>query len=115
MDRLVYHNDRSLDLSEAVVAPTIAGLLYGWGVFTTLRVYNGKVFAFNYRWERLLRHSENERVSVPLDAEKAKRALNDLIAANLVEQGRALFTILKGEAGFWRGASARDADVVVFT
>lgn len=115
MDRLVYHNDRILDLTEAMIAPTIAGLLYGWGVFTTLRVYNGKVFAFDYHWERLLRHSEKARVSVPLESEVARRALNDLIAANSVEQGRARITVLKGEAGFWRGASAREADVVMFT
>ena len=115
MDRLVYHNDRILDLSEATVAPTIAGLLYGWGVFTTLRVYNGKVFAFDYHWERLLRHSEKARAPVPLEAEEARRALNDLITANSVEQGRARITVLKGEAGFWRGASAREADILVFT
>ncbi|HST19806.1 MAG TPA: aminotransferase class IV [Blastocatellia bacterium] len=115
MDRLVYHNDRMLDLTEAMVAPTIAGLLYGWGVFTTLRVYNGKVFAFDYHWERLLRHSEKARVPVPLEWEEARRALNDLIAANSVEQGRARITVLKGEAGFWRGASTREADIVMFT
>lgn len=115
MDRLVYHNDRILDLSEAAVAPTIAGLLYGWGVFTTLRVYNGKAFAFDYHWERLLRHAEKARVAIPLDIEGARRALDDLIAANSVEQGRARITVLKGEAGFWRGASAREADVLVFT
>ena len=115
MDRLIYHNDRILDLNEAAVAPTIAGLLYGWGVFTTLRVYNGKVFAFDYHWERLLRHSEKARVPVPLEAEEARRALNELIAANSVEQGRARITVLKGEAGFWRGASMREADFVMFT
>jgi branched-subunit amino acid aminotransferase/4-amino-4-deoxychorismate lyase len=115
MDRLVYHNDRILDLSESAVAPTIAGLLYGWGVFTTLRVYNGKVFAFDYHWERLLRHAEKARVPVTLDVEGARRVLDDLIAANSVEQGRARITVLKGEAGFWRGASAREADLLVFT
>lgn len=115
MDSLVYHNDRVLDLTEAAVAPTIAGLLYGWGLFTTLRIYDGRAFAFDYHWERLLRHSEKARVPVPLDVEGARRALNDLIAANSVEQGRARITALKGEAGSWRGASARESDLLIFT
>src|ERR1044072_1670015 len=115
MDRLVYPNDRILDLGEAAVARTIAGLLYGWGVFTTLRIYDGRAFAFDYHWERLLCHAERARAQVPLEIEEARRALNDLIKANAVEQGRARITALKGEAGSWRGATAREADVLMFT
>jgi branched-chain amino acid aminotransferase len=115
MDRLIYHNDGIIDLSEAAIAPTIAGLLYGWGVFTTLRVYAGKAFAFDYHWERLLRHAERARAQVPLEIEEARRALGELIKANSVGQGRARITLLKGEAGSWRGASARESDLLMFT
>src|SRR6185503_17728209 len=115
MDRLIYHNDRIIDLSEAAIAPTIAGLLYGWGVFTTLRVYDGRVFAFDYHWERLLRHAERARVAVPIKIEEARRALSDLISANKVEQGRVRITLLKGEAGSWRGATSTEADALIFT
>ncbi|HEX8091065.1 MAG TPA: aminotransferase class IV [Blastocatellia bacterium] len=115
MDRLIYHNERIIDAAEADIAPTLAGLLYGWGVFTTLRIYGGSIFAFERHWERILRHAEKARVSVPLEGEQAARALDQLIAANSTNRGRARLTILKGEAGSWRGVSDREADVLIFT
>ena len=38
MDRLIYHNDVIVDSAEVRLAPTIAGVVYGWGVFTNLRI-----------------------------------------------------------------------------
>jgi branched-chain amino acid aminotransferase len=115
MDRLIYHNDRMIDLSQARVAPTLAGLIYGWGVFTNLRVYAGRAFAFDRHWGRLQRHAEKARVAVPLAMDEAKHAIQELITANQVEQGRARITWLKGEAGSWRGATSREADLLMFT
>lgn len=115
MDGLVYHNDGIFEVSDAKVAPTLAGVLYGWGLFTTLRIYQGRVFAFEQHWERLLKSAERARVPLGVDAEAMKRALVEIVAANKVTQGRARITILKGEAGAWRGASAREADVMIFT
>jgi branched-subunit amino acid aminotransferase/4-amino-4-deoxychorismate lyase len=115
MDRLIYHNERIIDATEARVAPTLAGLLYGWGVFTTLRIYDGRAFEFERHWERILRHAEKARVSVPIDGGQAKRALDELITANSTAHGRARLTILKGEAGSWRGASEREAEILMFT
>jgi branched-subunit amino acid aminotransferase/4-amino-4-deoxychorismate lyase len=115
MDRLVYHNDRIVEVSEAKLAPTLAGALYGWGLFTTMRIYDGRVFAFEGHWERLLKGSEKSRVPLGIGAESLRQALRDLVAANAIKQGRARITILKGEAGSWRGASTREADVLIFT
>jgi len=115
MDRLVYHNDGIFAVSDAKVAATLAGVLYGWGLFTTLRIYQGRVFAFEQHWERLLKSAEKARVPLGVDAAAMKRALVEIVAANQVTQGRARITILKGEAGAWRGASTREADVMIFT
>jgi branched-chain amino acid aminotransferase len=115
MDSFIYHNERIIDAAEAKIAPTLGGLLYGWGVFTTLRIYDGSAFAFDRHWERILRHAEKARVAVPLESEQARLALDQLIAANSTRRGRARLTILKGEAGSWRGASDREADVLIFT
>jgi branched-chain amino acid aminotransferase len=115
MDRLIYHNDRLMEVVDARVAPTLAGVLYGWGLFTTMRVYGGRVFAFDPHWERLLKSAEKARVPLGVDAAALKQALGETVAANAVKQGRARVTILKGEAGSWRGASSREADVLIFT
>jgi branched-subunit amino acid aminotransferase/4-amino-4-deoxychorismate lyase len=115
LDRLIYHNERIIEASEAHLAPTLAGLLYGWGVFTTLRVYGGKAFEFDRHWDRIEQHAEKARVAVPIEKEAARRALDELIAGNSTRQGRARLTILKGEAGSWRGVSARESEVLILT
>lgn len=115
MHPLIFHNDRIVEATESKVAPTVGGLLYGWGVFTTLRIYNGKPFAFDLHWKRLLLHAEKTRVAVPLDIKRARRALDKLIASNSVEQGRARLTLVKGDAGPWRIEPGRESEFLIFT
>jgi branched-subunit amino acid aminotransferase/4-amino-4-deoxychorismate lyase len=115
MHRFIYHNDRIIDAADARIAPTIGGLLYGWGVFTTLRIYDGRAFAFDQHWKRLTLHAERARVPLPLDLKQARRALDKLIASNSVEQGRARLTLLKGNAGSWRTETGPEAELLMFT
>jgi branched-subunit amino acid aminotransferase/4-amino-4-deoxychorismate lyase len=115
MDRLIYHNDRISDIADARIEPHSAGLLYGWGVFTTLRVYDAAAFAFDRHWERLVRHAERAKIDAPRDTDGVSRALADLIAANSVEFGRARLTLLKGDAGAWRSEAAPESELLIFT
>ena len=115
MDRLIYYNDAIIDSAEVRLAPTIAGVVYGWGVFTNLRVYDAEPFAFDRHWERLIRHAEKARVAVTLQRERAEQALTDLISANGVEQGKARLMILKGDAGAWRAEKGRESEFLIFT
>lgn len=115
MHRLIYHNDRIIDAASAHISPTVAGLLYGWGVFTTLRVYAGKPFAFDRHWARLMVHAEKAHIPATLDLENARRALDELIAANSVSQGRVRLTLLRGDAGSWRVAPGRETEFLIFT
>jgi branched-subunit amino acid aminotransferase/4-amino-4-deoxychorismate lyase len=115
MHRLIYQNDRIVDASEARIAPTAAGLLYGWGVFTNLPIYDGKAFAFDRHWKRLMTHAERARIPAAVDLTKARRALDKLIVANSVEQGRARLTLLKGDAGSWLVEPGREIEFLIFT
>ncbi|HJQ68027.1 MAG TPA: aminotransferase class IV [Blastocatellia bacterium] len=115
MDRLIYHNDRIVEIADARIEPQSAGLLYGWGVFTTLRIYGGQPFALDRHWERLARHAERARINVTIDLDTIRRSIGDLIKANSVEHGRARLTLLKGEAGGWRLDDARESELLIFT
>ncbi len=115
MDPLIYHNGRIVNVTDARIAPTSAGVLYGWGVFTTLRVYNGKVFQLDRHWERLIRHAEIAEIPPPLSLEEARDAFSNLVKANSLDHGRARITILKGGAGAWRVGSPQQSDVLMFT
>jgi branched-chain amino acid aminotransferase len=115
MDRLIYYNDGIVDATDARVAPNLAGLLYGWGVFTTLKIYNGAPFAFERHWERLVKHAEKARIAVPVESEQARRAFTELVSANSIHHGRARITLLKGDTGTWRIEPGRQSELLIFT
>ena len=115
MDRFILHNESIIDSAHAGLAPTIAGVVYGWGVFTNLRVYKGSPFAFERHWERLSRHAEKARVPVHLDPKRAALALAGLIETNSVRNGRARLMILKGEEGLWRRGLETESQFLAFT
>ena len=115
MHRFIYHNDRIIDAADAHIAPTTAGLLYGWGVFTTLRIYDGKPFAFDRHWTRLEQHAECARIAPPLRLEQARQGLEKLISANSAQDGRARITLIRGDAGSWRVQPGRETELLIFT
>jgi branched-subunit amino acid aminotransferase/4-amino-4-deoxychorismate lyase len=115
MDRFVYRNRAIVDASDASIAATSAGALYGWGVFTTLRVYDGEVFAFERHWERLVRHAETMRIVVPINIEEARLAIEQLLTANSALNGRVRLTLLKGDAGTWKVAWGHESELLIFT
>jgi branched-subunit amino acid aminotransferase/4-amino-4-deoxychorismate lyase len=115
MHRFIYHNDQIVDAAESRLSPTVAGLLYGWGVFTTLRIYEGKAFAFDRHWKRLMLHAERAHISPALDLKQARRAIDKLISENSVSQGRARLTLLRGDAGSWRVERGRESEFLIFT
>jgi branched-chain amino acid aminotransferase len=115
MDRLIYHNGRLVDATSARLAPTNAGALYGWGVFTTIRIFEGAVFAFDRHWDRLRRHAEQAEIAFPLGPDEARRALVGLVAANSTRNGRARITVLRGNAGAWRQEPVPESEILMFT
>ena len=99
----------------ASINPASAGLLYGWGVFTTLRIDSGRVFAFERYWQRLERHAEKAAISLPVSFDEAAVAMAELIAANDTLDGRARITVAKSGAGVWSVPSQTDSDFLIFT
>jgi branched-subunit amino acid aminotransferase/4-amino-4-deoxychorismate lyase len=115
MHNLIYHNNQMVDVAQTRISPTSAAVLYGWGVFTNLQIYDGKAFAFERHWNRLVSHAEKARLAVAIDLKHARTALEKLIIANSVEQGRARITLLKGETGSGRSESEGDSQLLMFT
>ena len=115
MDRFLYHSGSIIESSQATLPVTNAGLLYGWGVFTTLRIYGGAVFALDRHWERITNHARRADIPVPITQDEAERILGDLIARNGTQNGRARVTLLKSQAGAWRLGDGLGSEVLIFT
>jgi branched-chain amino acid aminotransferase len=115
MDHLIYHNDRIVPLEKASLSPGQVGLLTGWGVFTTLRVYQGKAFAFERHWARMKRDALLLGVPLCYEEEKVRQAIVDLVRANNHPESMARVSFVKNEGGLWAEAPGRPkTDLLIF-
>ncbi len=101
MHKFIFHNDRIVPLEQARLSPGQAGLINGWGVFTTLRIYDGKPFAFERHWQRLTRDAC--RIQLPFDFAPGVvlGQLRELLAANQVSDGAARLYFIYNKIGIW--------------
>jgi len=114
--RHLFHNDRLVPLEQARLTPGQAGLLNGWGLFTTLRVANGEAFAFERHWRRLAKDAERVRLPMPYPADFVRRHLAEVIAVNEVREGTARIYLVYNRVGFWTsGESFPDVDLIIYT
>lgn len=114
--RFVFRNDRVLPIDEVRLSPGQAGLLNGWGLFTTIRVYEGIPFAFERHWQRLVRDAERTHCPFPFTAEKVREQLGEVLRANQVKEGCARVYAIYNQAGFWRSEEKFPAvDLIIYS
>ena len=100
--RFVFHNDRLLPVAEVRLSPGQAGLLNGWGFFTTVRIYEGIPFAFERHWKRLQRDAERTHCPFPFEENVVRGQLGEVLRANHVREGAARIYMIYNQVGFWR-------------
>ena len=116
MDPLIFHNRRIVAMKEAHLSPGQVGLLMGWGVFTTLRIYRGLPFAFERHWRRMSRDAERLQLSMEYSEETVRRAVADLARANQRPEGMARVSFVKNSGGLWSQADdLPPTDLLIFT
>jgi branched-chain amino acid aminotransferase len=99
---MIFHNGRILPVEEARFSPGQAGLTNGWGLFTTMRVFQGEPFAYERHWRRLEKDAGRVRMPFPFDAAQVRKQLADLLAANEVVEGTVRIYMIYNRVGFWR-------------
>ena len=100
--RFVFHNDRLLPVGEVRLSPGQSGLLNGWGLFTTVRIYEGIPFAFERHWKRLQRDAERTHCPFPFEENVVRGQLGEVLRANQVREGAARIYMIYNQVGFWR-------------
>ncbi len=113
----VLHNGRILGAAETILSPGQLGLLAGWGVFTTLRVKNGSLFAWDRHWTRMSRDAGGIGLEMPPDRDALEEDLLELVAANDRVDCTLRLVLMRNSGGMWEfpGASDRATDVVAMT
>jgi branched-chain amino acid aminotransferase len=114
--RHVFHNHRLVPIEQVRLSPGQAGLLNGWGLFTTLRVVEGVPFAFERHWKRLQKDAGRVHLPFPFAEEQTRGQLAEVIAANGVREGTARIYVVYNKAGFWHsGEGFPDVDLILYT
>jgi branched-chain amino acid aminotransferase len=114
--RYLLHNREIRETGEALISPGQVGFMNGWGVFSTLRVADGVLFAFDRHYERMERDAARLRVPFEFSREELERTLLKLVDANGVGNGTLRAAIVRNRGGLFEGAQIRrDADLVAFT
>ena len=114
--RNVFHNDRLQPIEQCRLSPGQAGLLNGFGLFSTLRVFSGEAFAFERHWRRLEKDAERTHLPMPYAAEFVRRHLAEVIRANEVREGTARIYLVYNTIGFWRsGEPLPEVDLILYT
>jgi len=114
--RYVFHNEELREVEKTRWSPGQAGLICGWGLFTTVRIMQGEAFAYERHWRRLEKDAAIIRLPMPYSGARVRVHLQEAIRANRVEEGCARIYLVWNTVGFWKsGEKMADVDLVITT
>ena len=116
MHRFLLHNDNILDAHQNSLRAGQVGLLNGWGVFSTIRVEDGVLFAFERHWNRMQRDAKRMHVPFPADSDAVKSRLQRLIEANSAWNATLRLVVVRNHGGLFEAPDLeRDFELIAFT
>ena len=112
----VFHNESLLPIEKVRLSPGQAGLICGWGIFTTLRISRGEAFAYERHWRRLEKDAALTRLPLTCTAAKVRVHLHEVIRANQVGEGCARIYFVYNSVGFWQSDEKHpQVDLIIYT
>jgi branched-chain amino acid aminotransferase len=88
----------------------------GWGVFSTLRVSDGVLFAYSRHYARMQRDAALLRIPFDIAAESLHKSLLSLIDSNHAFNATLRVAVVRNKGGLFEAPQiASDVDVIAFT
>ncbi|MEJ5368401.1 MAG: aminotransferase class IV [Bryobacteraceae bacterium] len=101
---------------EALFRAGQVGLFAGWGVFSTIRVMEGALFAFERHWARMQRDADLLRVPFPWAPDELEELLLRVVEANAAYEAALRVLVMRNRGTVWEGPGVeRDFDLIAFT
>ncbi|HVE91595.1 MAG TPA: aminotransferase class IV [Actinomycetota bacterium] len=91
----VWLNGKLLDESDAWIPALDRGVLWGYGLFETLRAYSARLWAFNEHHARMQRGAESLDIPIPT-ADVVAQAMQQVIEANNLADCGVRVTVTRG-------------------
>ena len=95
MDYIVYNGELSKRETIAIDIED-RGYQFGDGIYEVIRIYNGKLFAWEGHVERLFASAKKIRLEIPYTWGQLKKILEDLIAKNNLVTGTVYLQFTRG-------------------
>lgn len=112
---MIYLNGQLIPRSEAKLSPFDHGVLYGYGLFETMRAYNGHIFRLDRHLDRLRRSAEGLGLANRLAAFDLEAACTKTLEANKLKDARLRLTISAGEGDMTPDPSTCSSPTVLIT
>ena len=96
----------------ASIDASSAGLLLGWGVFTTIGIKAGRPLWIDHHLHRLRRDAARCDIAVPYSNDELRAALHAVLAANNIGDGLARITATRHDDERWNTASGTDVTLL---
>jgi branched-chain amino acid aminotransferase len=105
-----------MPIEEVRLSPGQAGLLSGYGLFTTCRITSGIPFAFEKHWKRLKKDAERTHCPFPFEEEIVRGKMLEVVRANGVEEGCARLYVVNNRPTFWSSnEKLPPSDLIIYT
>ncbi len=99
-----------------LLSPGQVGFLNGWGVFSTLRVCDGILFAFDRHYLRMAHDAELLHVPFEIPRDDLRKLLLRLVKANQANNATLRVAMVRNRGGLFESPRiSRDADLIAFT
>jgi branched-chain amino acid aminotransferase len=119
MAEIIYLNGQLIPRSKAKLSPFDHGFLYGYGLFETMRAYNGYVFRLDGHLARLRSCAQSLGLAHSIIASEAKQSLESAcmatLEANKLKDARVRLTISAGEGDMTPDPNTCSSSTVLVT
>ena len=110
------HNGQIRSTDAKLISAGQVGYMNGWGVFSTIRVCDGVLFAYDRHYARMKYDAGRMRVPFPYSAQEFKANLETLIDANDALNATLRVALVRNRGGIFEGLGIeRECDLVAFT
>ena len=97
MAEIIYLNGRLIPRSQAKISPFDHGFLYGYGLFETMRAYNGHIFRLDRHLTRLHRSAQSLGLADKLAVFNLEAACTETLETNKLKEARLRLAVSAGE------------------
>lgn len=114
--RYLLHNGQIRPTTDLLLSPGQVGFLNGWGVFSTIRVANGVLFAYERHYRRMRHDASLMHVELAFSPEELSALLYRLIEANQAHDATLRVSCVRNKGGLFEAPGInRDSDLIAFT